>query len=86
MEGLTPAELSGARELMNQVLIDDFWKLVATRDQAHFVLEYYMSTAGRDHAWLEIRLRDNSIICKNMSGNYRGTSESIGENRDVARK
>ena len=86
MEGLTPAELSGARELMKQVSIDKFWKLVTTRDQAHFVLEYHMSTAGRDHAWLEIRSRDNSIICKNMSGNYRGTSESIGENRDVARK
>lgn len=71
---------------MKQISIDEFWRLVTTREQAHFVLEYHMSTDGRDHAWLEIRSRDNSTICTSMSGNYRGTSEAIGENRDVARK
>ena len=86
MEGASPAELSGARELVKQISIDEFWRLVTTREQAHFVLEYHMSTDGRDHAWLEVRSRDNSTICTSMSGNYAGTSEAIGENRDVARK
>lgn len=84
-EGLEPYEQAGVQELVKQITIDGFWKVVPLRSMAHFVLEYHMSTEGRDHAWLELHSVYNSIICKDMPGNHEGSSESLEDNHESAR-
>lgn len=85
-EGIEPCEIAGANELIKQITIDNFWMIVPSKNQAHFILEYHMSTDGRDHAWLEIHSPDNRINCHYIQEKSIKTSESLSENREVARK
>ena len=45
-----------------------------------------MSTDGRDHAWLEIHSPDNRINCHYIQEKSIKTSESLSDNREVARE
>lgn len=84
-ERLEPCEQAGAFELIKQISVDDFWRLVTNPSQAYFVLTYHMTTEGRDHAWLEISSCDGKTTCAKMPGNSCGTSESLSENKESAR-
>lgn len=75
-------EQAGAQELIKQVMIDGFWNVVEDINQAHFVLKYYVNLEGRDKAY---------IIAMTPKGDSQlelvclGSSESVSENREVAR-
>ena len=75
-------EQAGAQELIKQVMIDGFWNVVEDINQAHFVLKYYVNLEGRDKA---------HIIAMTPKGDSKlelgstGSSESVSENREVAR-
>lgn len=82
---MEPYEQSGAMELVKQITIDGIWKVVNDPAKAHFMIEYYVSTEGKDHAWIEIWSNDRQTVYKGFPGSRKGASESISENREVAR-
>ena len=83
--GLEPYEQSGAMEIVKQITIDEAWEVVSNPAMAHFIIEYHVSTEGRDHAWVEIWSNDRQTVYKDFYGSRKGSSESISENREVAR-
>lgn len=82
---LEPYERSGAMEIVKQITVDGIWKVVANPSMAHFTIEYHVSTEGRDHAWIELWSNDRQTVYKDFVGSRKGSSESISENREVAR-
>lgn len=84
-EGLEPYEKGGVQELIKQISVDEFWKIVNSPRLAHFIIEYHMSTEGRDHAWLVLKSADGKTICSKISGNHTGSSESLEDNHESAR-
>lgn len=76
-------EVAGAQELIKQITIDGFWNPVNRLDQAHFVIEYHVNLEGRDKAYITIHDRFNKLICSKTWS--RSSSESVNENREVAR-
>ena len=77
-------ELAGAKELIKQIIIDGFWAVVDRPEQAHFVIEYHVNLEGRDKAYILIHDVNNQRICDKKW--TKGSSESVSENREVARK
>lgn len=77
-----PYEQAGAQELIKQIMIDGFWNVVEDASQAHFVLKYYVNLDGRDKAHL-LATTPNGEIQKELASS--GASESVNENREVAR-
>ena len=73
---------AGASELKRLLKADGFWNVVEDINQAHFVLKYYVNLEGRDKA---------HIIAMTPKGDSKlelgstGSSESVSENREVAR-
>lgn len=85
-EGLEPYEQAGASELIKQIKVDGNWTVVPNRKLAHFVLEYKVNLEGRDHAYVTISDRDGKTTCTNLPGLREGSSESLEDNHEVARK
>lgn len=76
-------EIAGAQELIKQISVDGFWKPVNRVDQAHFVIEYHVNLEGRDKAYITIHDPLNRLICSKRWS--KSSSESVSENREVAR-
>lgn len=76
-------EIAGAQELIKQITIDGFWTPVSQLNQAHFVIEYHVNLEGRDKAYITIHDPHNNLMCSKTWS--KGASESVRENREVAR-
>ena len=76
-------EIAGAQELIKQISIDGFWTPVNRLDQAHFVIEYHVNLEGRDKAYITLHDPQNNWVCSKTW--TKGASESVSENREVAR-
>ena len=76
-------EIAGAQELIKQISIDGFWTPVNRLDLAHFVIEYHVNLEGRDKAYVTIHDPQNNLVCSKTW--TKGASESVNENREVAR-
>ncbi len=76
-------EIAGAQELIKQIIIDGFWTPVNQLSRAHFVIEYHVNLEGRDKAYITIHDPLNKLICSKTWS--KGSSESVSENREVAR-
>lgn len=76
-------EKAGAQELIKQITIDGFWTPVTQLDHAHFVIEYHVNLEGRDKAYITIHDPKNNLICPKTW--TKGSSESVNENREIAR-
>lgn len=75
-------EQAGVQELIKQTMIDGYWNVVDDINQAHFVMRYYVNLEGRDRAHLIFETPQGNVKEEISS---QGTSESINENREVAR-
>lgn len=76
-------ELSGAQELKKQIYIDNFWNVVNDVKSAHFVIEYHVDTNGKDKAYIILKSPDRG--CQSDELFREGSSESMSENREVAK-
>ena len=76
-------EIAGAQELIKQINIDGFWIPVNHLNQAHFVIEYHVNLEGRDKGYIKIHDPLNKLVCSNTWP--KSSSESVSENREVAR-
>lgn len=77
-------EQAGAQELKKQIHIDNFWNVVNDVKLAHFVIEYHVDTDGKDKAYIILRAPDTGAQTSELFRT--GASESISENREVARR
>lgn len=82
VSGGTPSEKAGASELIKQITIDSLWTVVSDPSLAHFIIDFHVSTEGRDNAYLVIR---NQNSTKSFKGFKRSTDETAASNRSVAR-
>lgn len=80
--GRTSYEQAGVQELIKQVSIDGFWNIVDKRSEAHFVMEYIVSTKGRDKAYLYFSLPQGY---ERVEVKKHGSNESSSGNHEVAR-
>lgn len=78
-------EMAGAQEIIKQILIDNIWNVVSDKSQADFIIKYFVNLEGRDRAYIYLSNRDGSVTYTDFSGNSKHSSESAGENREVAR-
>lgn len=76
-------EQSGAQELKKQIYIDNFWNVVNDVKSAHFVIEYHVNTNGKDKAYIILKSPDRG--CQSDELFREGSSESMSENREVAK-
>lgn len=76
-------EQSGAQELKKQIYIDNFWNVVNDVKSAHFVIEYHVNTNGKDKAYIILKSPDRG--CQSDELFRKGSSESMSENREVAK-
>lgn len=76
-------EQSGAQELKKQIYIDNFWNVVNDVKSAHFVIEYHVDTNGKDKAYIILKSPDRG--CQSDELFRKGSSESMSENREVAK-
>ena len=76
-------EQSGAQELKKQIYIDNFWNVVNDVKSAHFVIEYHVDTNGKDKAYIILKSPDRG--CQSDELFREGSSESMSENREVAK-
>ena len=76
-------EQSGAQELKKQIYIDNFWNVVNDVKSAHFVIEYHVNTNGKDKAYIILKSPDRG--CQSDELFTEGSSESMSENREVAK-
>lgn len=76
-------EQSGAQELKKQIYIDNFWNVVNDVNSAHFVIEYHVNTNGKDKAYIILKSPDRG--CQSDELFRKGSSESMSENREVAK-
>ena len=74
-------EMAGAGELVKQIRVDSLWSVVSHPEEAHFIIEYHVSTVGSDKAYLVVRSRDGST---SYTSPKRSTSESFEDNRSSA--
>ena len=77
--------MAGAQEIIKQILIDNIWNVVSDKSQADFIIKYFVNLEGRDRAYIYLSNRDGSVTYTDFSGNSKHSSESAGENREVAR-
>lgn len=75
-------EMAGAQELIKQISIDNFWNVVYDINEADFVIDYHVNLEGRDKGYIDILNPSQTI---SVSKYHRPASESVGENREVAR-
>lgn len=78
-------ELAGKSELIKQIIIDGFWNVVSDISAADFVVDYNVDLKGKDKAFITISSPDGAVTYEKFDGSVKGTSESISENREVAR-
>lgn len=77
-------EQAGAQEMRKQIYIDNFWNVVNDEKLAHFIIEYHVDTDGKDKAYIILKSQDSTAVTPQMFRT--GTSESIIENRQAARR
>ena len=75
-------EQAGIQELKKQIEIDSLWRVTNDINQAHFILRYFVNLEGRDKAYLIAETPDGKI---SDTISMRGSSESVSDNKEVAR-
>lgn len=83
--GAPTYEQAGAQEIIKQIIIDGYWHVVENIEDAHFIVEYHVNLEGRDKAYILLKVPNSNIVCNNISGGSKGSSESYRENKEVAR-
>lgn len=78
-------EVSGASEIIKQIVLDGFWNVVPDTRYAHFIIEYHVDTDGADKGYIIIKDAKGGRMVSGFSGSKAGASESISENRETAR-
>ncbi|MBP5346873.1 MAG: hypothetical protein J6Y99_11740 [Bacteroidales bacterium] len=79
-------EMAGREELVKQIILDGFWNVVKDKRYAHFIIEYYVDTTGKDRAYIRISDGQGKIVAENIEGWSVRTDESIEENQKCAQK
>lgn len=75
-------EMAGAQELIKQISIDGFWNVVVDLKEADFIITYRVNLEGRDRGYIVFSNVDGTISIPMF---YKSASESVRENREVAR-
>lgn len=78
-------EKAGRAELVKQIALDGFWQVVDRREDAQFVIEYYLETKGSDYGYLNICDVSGEHRVTKMPGNRASSNESASGNREAAR-
>jgi hypothetical protein len=94
--GETEYEIAGANRLRELMSKNHFWKLAATREQAHFILRYYIELRGIDHVdeflfdtkigLEDIKSIEQRLYLRSLTLGIIKSSESISENIKSASK
>lgn len=79
-------ERAGAQELVKQIEIDGFWNNTYSPQNAHFIIKYTVNTEGKDKAYITVHDNKGNLLVARFAGSRAYSSESISENREVARK